>query len=190
MDIKSIRKQLVAAAGVALLGAMIFLPSAAGAAGNTRQYGPIPSTSGDSGTCGPDWATDTFDRHFKVDVTPNADGTYNVTEEFKKGTFITNAGASPGGCDTNLGGTVSAGVTGKMHGSFEIVVTDGSFDPNAVCTVATCGTTTGFIATVFGPGATYAVPTFNFHYSAGRNGEWKNASADRGGNHGDITGAP
>ena len=32
--------------------------------------------------------------------------------------------------------------------------------------------------------------TFALHYSARRNGEWKNASADRGGNHGDITGAP
>ena len=195
MDIKTIRKQLVAAAGVALLGAMIFLPSAAGAAGNTRQYGPIASTSPDSGTCGNVWATDTFDRHFKVDVTPNADGTYNVTEEFKKGTFVTNAGASPGACETSLGpigngSTVSAGVTGKMHGSFEIVVSGGTFDPNAVCTVATCGTTAGFIVTVFGPAATYDVPTFNFHYSAGSNGEWKNASADRGGNHGDITGAP
>jgi hypothetical protein len=32
------------------------------------------------------------------------------------------------------------------------------------------------------------VPTYLFHYSAGKHGEWKNASADRGGNHGDITG--
>jgi hypothetical protein len=32
----------------------------------TQHYGPYASGSGDSGTCGPDWATDTFDRHFTV----------------------------------------------------------------------------------------------------------------------------
>src|SRR5437588_12455863 len=31
---------------------------------STQHYGPYPSGSGDSGTCGPDWAQDTFDRHF------------------------------------------------------------------------------------------------------------------------------
>src|SRR5207245_11738951 len=32
----------------------------------TQHYGPYPSGSPDSGTCGVDWATDTFDRHFTV----------------------------------------------------------------------------------------------------------------------------
>jgi len=72
-------------------------------------------------------------------------------------------------------------------GSFDIVVSNGTYNPNATCTVATCGTTAGFIATVFGPTATSTIPTFAFHYSAGKDGEWKNASADRGGNHGDIS---
>lgn len=191
MDIKTIRKSLIAAAGVALLGAAILLPSSAGAAAATRHYGPIASTSPDSGSCGNNWATDTFERHFTVTVRPNADGTYNVTEAFKNGTFVTIAGNSPGGCDTNVGGTVDAGVTGKMHGSFDIVVASGAFNAAATCAVATdCDTTAAFIANVFGPSATYDVPTFEFHYSAGSNGEWKNASANRGGNNGDITGAP
>ena len=188
MNINTIRKQLIGVVGAALLGAVILLPASAGAA-NTAHYGPIASTSPDSGTCGNEWATDTFDRHYEVSVTPNVDGTYSVTEQFKNGAFVTNTGASPGGCDTNPGGTVAAGVTGKMHGSFEIVVTGGIFDPDETCATG-CNTTTGFIAKVFGPDATYGVPTFSFHYSAGNNGEWKNASPDRGGNHGDITGNP
>src|SRR5438874_544408 len=74
------------------------------AAGSTQQFGPYPSTSPDSGTCGNDWATDTFDRQFKVSTRPNADGTYTVNEEFKNGSFVTMAGPSPGACQTNPGG--------------------------------------------------------------------------------------
>jgi hypothetical protein len=67
--------------------------------------------------------------------------------------------------------------------------TDGSCvagSPSAPCTTA------GFINSHFTPcyDATCTVTTFFFHYSAGDQGlvehEWKNASADRGGNHGDI----
>lgn len=93
-----------------------------------RHYGPFHSTSPDSGTCGNFWANDTFDRFFRVTMTPNADGTFDVTEQFKDGSFVTDAGPSPGSCDTN--------------------------------------------------------------YNARTNGDWKNASADRGGNRGDITGTP
>src|SRR5947209_6153951 len=137
-------------------------------AGAVKQYGPIPSTSTDSGTCGNDWAKDTFDRHFKVNTSPNPDGTYTVVEEFKKGSFVTFAGPSPGACQSSIipASFVGAGVTGSFEGSFTIVVTGGVFNPAAVCTTATCGTTVGFVATVFGAGATYDVPTFLFHYSA------------------------
>ena len=179
------KKWLLAVLAVLVLS---MLPAVALAKGGSAHYGPFASTSPDSGTCGNDWANDTFDRFFKVDTTPNADGTYNVKEEFKNGSFVTIAGLSPGSCETNPGGTVAAGVTGKMHGSFDMVVTGGTFNPNATCP-AVC-TTAGFVAAVFGATATYVVPTFDFHYSAGRNGQWKNASANRGGNHGDITGTP
>ena len=175
---------------VAACSALLAGGERAAAAPEVGQYGPFHSTSPDSGTCGNFWANDTFDRFFRVNTSPNPDGTYTVTEQFRKGTFVTTAGPSPGACDTDPGGTVGPGVTGSMEGSFLIVVTGGAYDPAASCDEQTCGTTAGFVATVFGPGARYDVPTFLLHYSAARNGEWKNASEDRGGNHGDITGAP
>src|SRR5439155_455380 len=90
-----------------------------------------------------------------------------------------------------------AGVTGSMHGYFTIPLPPGtiqmSTSPNcdAVLNTLPCTTTT-FIYTHFTAcyPATCPVTTFFFHYSAGDQmlvvHEWKNASADRGGNHGDI----
>jgi hypothetical protein len=179
--------------GIALIGAMAAALLAGGpvsGAPDMRRYGPIHSTSPDSGTCGNFWANDTFDRVFRVDTTPQPDGTFLVTEYFRRGTFVTVEGPSPGGCQTNPGGTVAAGVTGTMFGTFRIEVSGGTYDPSATCTEASCGTTAGFVSTVFGPAATYDVPTFLLYYNAGANGRWRNASADRGGNRGDITGAP
>jgi len=162
-------------------------PGVGASAVRTQHYGPIPSTSPDSGTCGNNWAVDTFERHFTVDTRANADGTYTLVEQFKNGTFVTDAGASPGSCQPgNTPATLPAGVAGKMHGDFTIVVTGGTYNPSAACTAATCGTTAGFVATVFGASASYDVPTFEFHYNAANCGDWKNASADRGGNGGDI----
>jgi hypothetical protein len=183
---KRFERILLATAAVAFLSA----GERAAAAPEVRHYGPFHSTSPDSGTCGNFWATDTFDRFFQVHTTPNADGSYDVTEQFRNGTFVTDAGPSPGGCDTNPGGIVAAGVTGKMQGSFLIVITGGTYNPAASCDETSCGTTAGFVATVFGPEARFEVTSFLFHYNAKTNGEWKNASEDRGGNHGDITGIP
>jgi hypothetical protein len=156
------------------------------AAGSVRSYGPYASATPDSGTCGNNWANDTFNRLFFVDTNnPNT-----VTQVFANGKFVTVPGASPGGCDTNPGGTVGAGVTGGFGGYFIMKITGGTYNPNAVCTVATCSTSAGFVKTVYGPTATYNVPTFEFYYVTCKNGSWKNASADRGGNKGDITGNP
>jgi hypothetical protein len=167
----------------------------------TQHYGPFSSTSPDSGTCGNDWATDTFDRHFTVKTNP--DGTFLVTEQFKNGSFVTNPptdNESPGSCEPGgTPGTVNTGTTGNMHGYFLIPIvgsTQSSTSPycNAMAMTNTGCTTTIFIDTHFfppcyGPG-TCTVTTFFFHYSAGDQSlvehEWKNASADRGGNHGDI----
>lgn len=172
---------------------------------STQHYGPYTSQSTDSGTCGNDWANDTFDRHFTVHN--NHDGTFTVTEQFKDGTFVTPASDSPpvnfspGGCQTSStpAGTVNPGVTGSLHGYFVIPMMAGttqtSTSPYCNATTmsnANCDTTT-FINTHFScvyttPGC--EVTTFFFHYSAGDQGliehEWKNASADRGGNSGDI----
>jgi hypothetical protein len=163
----------------------------------TQHYGPYPSSSPDSGTCGNNWATDTFDRHFTVKQNP--DGTFLVVQQFKHGSFVTNAGASPGSCDMTDGsppGTVNAGITGGMHGYFIIPVAGTQTSNSPFCdaiagTNEDCTTAT-FIDTHFTPCYPAACPvtTYFFHYSAGDQQlvehEWKNASSDRGGNHGDI----
>ncbi len=181
---------LVVLVTISGLISFVLVHHAALATSATLHFGPIASTSSDSGTCGNNWAIDTFDRFFTINLTePNT-----VIEDFKDGTFVTVAGSSPGACETgtNNGNMVSAGVTGKFQGSFDIVVTGGIFNPNAQCTPTTCNTTAGFIQTVYGTSATYVTGAtyFVFHYSTGHNGEWKNASANRGGNLGDITGTP
>lgn len=164
----------------------------------TQHYGPYPSGSPDSGTCGPDWATDMFDRHFTVQRNP--DGTMTVIEQFKNGSFVTIAGPSPGSCDTTDGsppGTVGGGIDGSMHGYFIIPLPPGtmqtSTDPSCVAgSPSTPCTTAGFVNSHFDCFylLTCSVTTFFFHYSAGDQmlveHEWKNASSDRGGNHGDI----
>jgi hypothetical protein len=165
----------------------------------TQHYGPYPSGSADSGTCGVnDWATDTFDRHFTVKTNP--DGTFLVVEQFKNGRFVTNATASPGSCDTMDGsppGLVDAGKTGSMHGYFLIPLPPNtmqtSTDPSCVAGMPFAECTTEFFVNTHFTACyplTCPVTTFFFHYSAGDQAlvehEWKNASADRGGNHGDI----
>src|SRR5213080_3178530 len=92
----------------------------------TQHYGPYSSDSPDSGTCGNDWATDTFDRHFTVKS--NQDGTFTVIEQFKDGSFVTNVGRSPGACETSPLGTatVNGGLVGTMHGYFIIPLPTGT----------------------------------------------------------------
>jgi len=168
----------------------------------TQHYGPYSSTSTDSGTCGNDWANDTFDRHFTV--RRNTNGTFLVVEQFKDGSFLTPASDSPplnfspGACQNSAipQGIVNPGVTGSLHGYFIIsnVMTQTSASPycNAFAMTNTNCDTTTFINTHFAPcyPATCTVTTFLFHYSAANQAliehEWKNASADRGGNSGDI----
>jgi hypothetical protein len=176
---------------------------------STQHYGPYTSTSSDSGTCGNDWATDTFDRHFTV--FQNKDGSMAIVEQFKDGSFVTPApvgdparspnGPSPGACQNSATpqGTVNDGITGDLHGYFVIPLpaTESQTSTSPYCNATTssnanCDTTT-FIDTHFTPcygAGTCTVTTFFFHYSAGDQGlvmnEWKNASADRGGNSGDI----
>ena len=160
----------------------------------TQHYGPYASGSPDSGTCGNEWAIDTFDRVFTV--RPSATG-FTVVEQFKNGSFMTNAGQSPGGCETNVGGTIVAGVTGSMHGYFiisNVVGPQTSTSPNCDAANETnhdCTTAT-FVNTHFAPcyPAECQVTTYFDHYAAGDQSlalhEWKNASCDRGGDDGDI----
>jgi len=176
---------------------LVLTPASANAS-PTEHYGPYPSGSPDSGTCGTDWAQDTFNRHFTVRT--STDGTIVVVQQFKKGSFETIAAPSPGSCDDTDGsppGPVHAGKTGSMHGYWIHTLPPGTTQtshdsscvagaPNAPCTTA------GFINSHFSCAypTTCVVTTFFFHYAAGDQQlvehEWKNASADRGGNHGDI----
>ena len=177
----------LAAAVVALMAT----PILGTASQDSVHFGPINSGSGDSGTCGPDWATDTYKRVFDASTTPNPDSTYTVTESFIAGRFVTVAGPSPNGCDaaTGTGGTIGAGVTGSFNGTFQVVITGGTFNPDATCDTG-CDTTKHFVATVYGAAATYDTPIFQFTYHANGPGliqrEWFNADAGQGGNHGDI----
>src|SRR5439155_7485091 len=111
----------------------------------TQHYGPYNSTSTDSGTCGTDWANDTFDRHFTV--RRNQDGSFLVVEQFKDGSFTTPAADSPpvnfspGACQNGPTpqGIVNAGVIGSLHGYVIIpgVTTQTSMDPHCNATLMT-----------------------------------------------------
>jgi len=161
-------------------------PAAAGP--EIRNYGPYhDGVSADSGTCGNTWATDTFNRYFRVFITPSPSGTYNVTEEFRAGAFETIAGHSPGACEsgTDSGATVGDGVKGKFSGTLTIVVSNGTYNPDAKPGPGT--TAASFVFEVFGSSATFDTPAFSFEYSTKNNGSWTNSSA---GNSGDITGNP
>ena len=171
--------------------ALAATPAIAFAGQGSVHYGPINSSSPDSGTCRPVWANDTYKRVFDAATTANLDGTFNVTESFIAGRFVTIAGSSPGACETgaDTGGMIGDGVTGSFNGNFIVVVSGGSFNASATCESG-CDTTAGFVATVYGAGASYDVPSFVFDYHANGPGliqrDWHNASADEGGNFGDI----
>jgi hypothetical protein len=158
----------------------------------SQHYGPYPSSTPDSGTCGNDWATDMFDRHFHVKS--NHDGTFTIVQQFKNGSFVTMSGFSPGACQDGIPTEmIGDGYTGTMHGYFIIsnVGMQTSTDPSCIAEMpaAPC-TTTGFLSTHFVCGAGCTVTTFAFEYTAPDQGlldhHWKNASPDRGGNNGDI----
>lgn len=178
---------------VAIL-ALAVTPIVATAAQGTVHYGPFKSGSLDSGTCGNDWANDSFKRVFEASTGRNANGTYSVTERFIEGRFVTMAGESPGACNNPAaptGGMIRAGVKGTFHGSFQVVISGGNFNPDAHCTQLTCDTTKKFVLAVYGSAAKYTTgPSFEFTYHA--HGDellqrmWHNASPDRGGNFGDI----
>jgi len=115
---------------------------------------------------------------------------------------------SPGGCENSPNvpqGTVANGVTGSLHGYFVLPLQAGAKQDSTspFCDAATSSNTdctgTKFIESHFtscSPAhcpVDFSVTTFFDHYAAGGQGliinEWKNASADRGGNHGDIRSA-
>jgi hypothetical protein len=137
------------------------------------QHVRIPhSTSGDSRTCGPDWAEDTFDRYYTIRPT-STPGVFEVYEQYKNGSFITYEGFSPGACDETDGsppGVLDANVFGTMHGYILTLVTcDPTLttcpDPTATCSTGACDTTNGFIKKFFGTAAIRNDETWFFYYA-------------------------
>jgi hypothetical protein len=166
----------------------------------TTQFGPYPSVTTDSGTCGVDWAEDTVNRYFMIQQIGPLD--YRVVEKYKDGTFTTlpifpATVPSPGACDNSDGtgpGLVSGGVSGTFHGYDMIAVTSASYTPGSASCASPCASTNQFLLSVFGPAgpATRNDYAFFFHYVSNDPlvyHEWKNASCNRGGNHGDIQSA-
>ena len=143
---------------------------------HSLKFGPYNVVTDDHGSCGQAhvWAVDTELRTYKIKR--NRDGTFRIWRR-DHGTFLTNAGESPGACETHghHGLTVPAGKTGRFRGYLVGTISGGTFDPNATCP-ANCGFTDVFIATFFGPSATFSCFTdtpnckFNFVYHAPRQG--------------------
>jgi hypothetical protein len=150
----------------------------------TQHDGPYTTTNDpDSGSCGNDWATDSFTRFFSIF---SMDGALVVVEQFKDGTFVTPAPSgdpfatdmSPGACNNGTvydGGVVNNGVTGGFHGYETIPIPSGFIETNnsPYCDAAgmtnTGCTTATFIDTHFSCtfGLTCFVTVFFFHYSGG-----------------------
>src|SRR6186997_2015772 len=83
--------------------------------GQKMKFGPYAVVTDDHGSCGNAWAVDTEKRTFTVHK--NQDGSFTLLRR-DRGTFLTNAGQSPGACETTKhhGATVVAGVKGRFHG--------------------------------------------------------------------------
>jgi LPXTG-motif cell wall-anchored protein len=162
-------------------------------------FPPFPGASADSGTCGNDWANDTFTRVFTATVTPSESGppTVILHEAFVDGKFTTVEGKSPGACNggsgSDNGATVKAGVKGTFSGFLEGPLTDfnlpGDTAPKIDCPPP--NTTDCFVKAIFGPDAVFTPDKFKFNYLADCGQElvanmWQNADESNGGNTGDI----
>jgi hypothetical protein len=177
------RKFVGVLAGALLLTTMF--AANAGAAG-TKNYAYTGNHSGDSSTCGPDWANDTYTRTFKVVKQANIDGSYRVVETFTNGVFVTIQGPSPESCEAGTSNQVSANLKGRFGGSEVIKVSGGTFTAPATvdCGGVDC-TTASFIAAAFGGAATYSVSDYEFEYTT-RNptacaNDWVDAATGDGG---------
>jgi len=121
--------------------------------------------SPDGGSCGNEWANDSYT--LDISVRRTGAGTFAMTTMYKNGSFVTNAGASPGACSTvnHHGSVLAAGVVGNLQGWLDETITSGTYNPNGCNAVTTCTTRTGVLAALF-PGGTESNFTYNFEYSS------------------------
>ena len=176
-------------------------PAASMIHSSTRSTEPAVLTPG---TCGNNWATDTYSSTYRVEPQPN--GSFAVSK-IVTGTFVTIAGQSPAACGT--GGTstntVNAGDTGTFYGteswSVRSPVTGAAdFNPTAACGAACSPMTTSGSSSeaqnsafegAFFPGSDYATDiaageNFDFVYTS--HGDTWTDSNTPDNNQGDITG--
>jgi len=150
------------------------------------EYTFTGQTSGDSSTCGPDWANDTYTRVFTVYTDQNTDGSYRLVENFNKGHFVTIQGPSPESCQAGTSNIVSANVSGAFNGSEIIKVVSGTYSATGAAGWDGTGGTAGFITAAFGSGATNG-NTLDFYFkyttnnSAACASRWTNAATGNGG---------
>jgi hypothetical protein len=177
--------------------ALVPVAAAADEGEGDQHFGPFAGSSPDSGTCGPDWAADTFTRNFVVHQ--NEDGTFRLVEFFGHGTFVTSGPQSPGACEAGPkhGSTLLPGIEGRFGGFLNGAITGTTaYNPHGCDVTGACNTTKGFVAAVFGPAAEFGCVSgpgscsFFFAYFASDQRlifhHWINASTDLGGNRGDI----
>lgn len=142
--------------------------------GATQHFGPYASTQQDRGTCGNNWATDTYNLEYSV--RNNMDGTFTVTADYKDGSFVTNGGSSYAACISTAGQhgmLVAPGITGHLTAWITGSVSGGTYNPSGCSTAgADCSNVDGFIAAVFGPDSRFTCDygfagcSFNFEYSS------------------------
>jgi hypothetical protein len=177
-------------------GSLVLMASIALAApgkGLPIKIGPIAVVAQDDfGTCNNVWAQDSFNKFYTI--TPNKDGTYNVQVNYKDGTFVTQAGKSPGACESGAdnGNTVAIGITGRTHQEYNGTVI-GTLMADATCGTG-CFDTTSILNTLFQAGWSWVILpdgghwTWTGHYEAGSNGTWFDTSVNWPLNdRGDIT---
>jgi hypothetical protein len=178
------RRLIIATFAATLLAATAFAGAAGAATPQKVKYTYPGKGGGDSSTCGPDWAQDTYQRNFTAYTQQGVDGSYRVVETFTKGHFTTMQGPSPESCEAGSSNQVSAGVTGSLSGSEVIKVTGGAFPSGSVSCAGTC-TTDDWVHAAFGNGATGTVSDFYFYYKTGNRlacaKTWTNSATGNGG---------
>jgi hypothetical protein len=140
----------------------------------------------DSGVAGNAWANDTITRQLQIWQVGADTYCASVSDQ---GSFVTIAGASPGGAST-----VSAGIAGKIKGGYTTTLLTGTFSANIAVRgnlgTFDLGCTTAYDCTGDHPsytsyGLSGDLAAWGWVYQTQSNGIWVNAST---GNSGDITG--
>jgi hypothetical protein len=133
------------------------------------------ATEGDIGTCNQVWAEDTLTKTFMLFAT-GVPGTYSL-EVKEHGSFVSNAGASPGACETGShhGSVIPDGVTGMFTAQWDNTVSASVPPTTPDCSSNACGSSGKFLNAVFGSSSNWTMGDWSWdaHYTApGGHGTW------------------